>query len=796
MGNKKETNRATGDKKEKKQAHPIRRALGWFFTLPLPVALGLFLWLGKRWVFSLWAELDVNEVIYQLNAPLEGTGNGMIGSFIISDVVPTIIVSIAVSILLFLLKTRLKGEGKTWYKTIRVIVPLLGLALFAYSFHGFWVRMDVGGYIADQMNTSTFIEDYYVAPADAQLTFPEKKRNLIMIYLESMEVTYADPEHGGAFPQNAIPELTALAEENEDFSGSDDTLNGGRVLPGTGFTMGAMFGISTGLPLKTDVKGITKDFVKENNLFEGNDMSTQEHFYDKVDAIGDVLAAEGYNQIFLLGSNASFGGRRLFFNIHGDYSIRDYNYAKQNGWIDPDYSVFWGYEDEKLFEYARNLLLDPEMGREPFNLTLLTVDTHFEDGYVCRLCGNEFGDNQYANVMACSSRQVAEFVEWCQQQDFYENTTIVITGDHTTMDHDFCENVPEDYLRRTYTSIINAAKTPADPARRRDYSTLDIFPTALSAMGVEIPGGRLGLGTDLFSSTDTLIEELGSDYVYTEIRRRSSFMESLSDIDLFGAAKDKKGINPVGTLSLTGIDDAGNATFLLNDIKDLNANIKSATLELYLTASADPENPDILSSVEMTPVSDKVYTATVPLDGHALGDLSVRASIVAKTGGTAKLADKHDLRFIVTDPHIYFREIPGLLEDGNHSLLLSVRGDASDALSDQLREDLHALGLQEELTSGCSYYAMISGDQIIENYSPSEKISETTALPDGAELLLISAGTSSGDTATIKLDGHHRSLNKRGINIVLYDHAESQLLDQVSFDTHELLSDGTYKCTR
>ena len=59
---------------------------------------------------------------------------------------------------------------------------------------------------------------------------------------------------------------------------------------------------------------------------------------------------------------------------------------------------------------------------------MLTVDTHFEDGYVCDECDDTFGDNQYANVMACSSRRVAEFVKWVQSQDFYENTTIVISG--------------------------------------------------------------------------------------------------------------------------------------------------------------------------------------------------------------------------------------------------------------------------------------------------------------------------------------------------------------------------------
>ena len=80
------------------------------------------------------------------------------------------------------------------------------------------------------------------------LTFPERKRNLIYIYLESMENTYSSTENGGAFEQNVIPELTELSLQNENFSGDDQTLNGGYAMPGATWTIGAMFAQSTGLP--------------------------------------------------------------------------------------------------------------------------------------------------------------------------------------------------------------------------------------------------------------------------------------------------------------------------------------------------------------------------------------------------------------------------------------------------------------------------------------------------------------------------------------------------------------------
>lgn len=187
----------------------------------------------------------------------------------------------------------------------------------------------------------------------------------------------------------------------------------------------------------------------------------------------------------------------MYFTDHGNYDIIDYQYAVENGWIPEDYYVWWGYEDSYLFEFAKEQLWDLSSQEEPFNLTMLTVDTHFEDGYVCEKCEDTYGDDQYANVMSCSSKQIAEFIQWIQKQDFYENTTIVLAGDHLTMDSDFCEDVSFDYERKTYVSYINSA-AEAEINTSRTYTTFDHFPTTLAALGTQIEGNRLGLGTNLF----------------------------------------------------------------------------------------------------------------------------------------------------------------------------------------------------------------------------------------------------------------------------------------------------------
>lgn len=470
-----------------------------------------FIGFGALWGLTTWGEIDIDEIIFQLQMPLEGTGNGMLLDYAVKGILPVFFVVGAY----ILLAVRSRNSR---YR-MRVVAGCLAAVLLSVVLirRYVWERLHVEEWFAGQADQSMFIQDNYVSTADVKLTFPEQKRNLIYIYLESMEVTFADRDSGGAFPENVIPELTVLARDNEDFSGSSDALNGGIVYVGTSFTTGGMFAQTTGLPLKISIGK--------------NNMDTQESFFPGIKGLGDILQEEGYKQVLMIGSNATFGGRRLYYREHGDFEIDDYLYAKEQGWIPEDYKVFWGYEDEKLFAFAKKRLTEMAAEDAPFHLTLLTVDTHFEDGYVCRLCKDEFGENQYANVIACSSRQVAAFVDWIRKQDFFENTTVILAGDHTTMDKDFCAEIDSSYRRKAYVAYINAAAQPADPAKTRTYATLDAFPTTLAALGVQIEGNRLGLGTNLFSEKETLSEKYGDYYERVELGKRSAFLEYLEKTD-------------------------------------------------------------------------------------------------------------------------------------------------------------------------------------------------------------------------------------------------------------------------
>ena len=122
---------------------------------------------------------------------------------------------------------------------------------------------------------------------------------------------------------------------------------------------------------------------------------------------------------------------------------------------------------------------------------------------------------------------VAEFVGWLQEQPFADNTTIVLTGDHLGMQTSYYDNIitQPDYQRTVYNVFINSAVKPVTSTGRL-FSSFDMYPTTLAAMGVKIDGDKLALGTNLFSDSETLVEKYGTiEALNSELAKRSSFYE-------------------------------------------------------------------------------------------------------------------------------------------------------------------------------------------------------------------------------------------------------------------------------
>lgn len=464
-----------------------------------------------EWLYDTFGHLSMDEIIFHLKVPMEGTNTDIVWDCLKQCLWKVIIpVGIISFMLIYPMVKDLKIVHKinTSERKRTVFVSLsISILILVVSINKILKTTDIPQYIENQYNESKLIANEYVRPEKTKLEFPEEKRNLIYIFLESMETTYYSKEDGGLSKKDLIPEISKLAKENLNFSDTSG-LGGAYTLYGTTWTVGAMSAQTAGVPLKISI--------------DDNALSEYSVFLEGAHSIGEILEENGYHNFLLLGSDATFGGRRNLFTQHGSYEIWDFESAMAENRITE--KIWWGYTDNLLFEFAKEKILTLSKQDEPFNFTMLTADTHFSDGYECSDCPHKW-DEQYKNVISCSSKKVGEFIKWIQKQEFYDNTTIVIAGDHLTMQSNFFElEEGQEYDKRVVNVIINPAVEAVNTSRT--YSTFDLYPTTLAALGVQIEGDRLALGTNLFSNEPTLIEKYGLEYVNKELMKTSRFYDN------------------------------------------------------------------------------------------------------------------------------------------------------------------------------------------------------------------------------------------------------------------------------
>ncbi len=144
-----------------------------------------------------------------------------------------------------------------------------------------------------------------------------------------------------------------------------------------------------------------------------------------------------------------------------------------------------------------------------------------------------------------------------------------------------------------------------------------------------------------------------------------------------------------------------------------------------------------------------------------------------------------------TDPCDY---IETALDDGDYTIFISVKDDAASSLTEEQRKYFESIGLTElsELTYGCSYLAVIdNGNVITEQYQkdPGEEnenddlVSYSGTLHNGTAYTVISGGYHMGNQSSIIIEETERSVNKRGLNIAIYDNEMQRYVTNANFDT-------------
>ncbi len=299
-------------------------------------------------------------------------------------------------------------------------------------------------------------------------------KNLVMVFLEGFENTYTDPS---VFP-NLTPNILALNDQGWQLKNLSQ-------LNGTGWTMAGLVSSLCGTPL-----------LFESGIGRNNIMFTD--FLDRAVCLPDVLRSAGYDQTFLGGASLEFGGKGNFFEQHSFDQV--YGRSELSERLpDPSYLGKWGLYDDSLFDLAVQEFERLSENAEPFNLTLLTVDTHHPSGEASRSCP-KYGevDNSILHAVHCTDYLVGRFVERLQSSPAYSDTLIVLMSDHLAMRNDAFPLFPQDYERRLYFNVLNSGREGSSAVLA---TPMDVAPTILSLLGVRHNSTFLA-GEDISSMPD------------------------------------------------------------------------------------------------------------------------------------------------------------------------------------------------------------------------------------------------------------------------------------------------------
>lgn len=466
------------------------------FAKPLAYLLGCLLYGVSDWLTDEFGSVTVDQVLYHLSFGASGLLNSdpeLFWRFVRRGVALPVTLGLGLwGADAFITYSRVHGVTATWARIGAALGAVgrglgrgghVAVALGHRVFHHrlpVWVAVAGALYFAHSFSLVSYVSQYfgpdyfsgsYVDPRE--VVRPPAKghpKNLVLIYVESLENTYSDP---ALFGRDLLARLHALkargAVSFEDY----------QQMPGAHFTIAGIVSSQCGMPLKSLA------------MFSGNEQGEQvARFLPRATCLGDILAHQGYSNTFLNGSSLEFAGVGKF--------LADHHYKKVVGreeWVGlgekQETMSGWGLFDDDLFRHARGELTMLMKAGRPFNLTLLTIDTHHPYGQLSTRCRRD-GYSDFEGIVECTANQVAEFIEYIEKNGWLDKVAVVVQGDHLAMGNTSYDKLISNPHRTVFNLLMTGKRKLSKNTEQVTH--FDMLPTILDLMGFKVEGERAGLG--------------------------------------------------------------------------------------------------------------------------------------------------------------------------------------------------------------------------------------------------------------------------------------------------------------
>lgn len=328
------------------------------------------------------------------------------------------------------------------------------------------------------------LADYYKVPEKDEeklnfvRRFPKKdigidfEPNVILVVMES----FASYKTGLLDnPIDAGPHVTKLAKDGMYFSEYYVPVEG---------TARSMFALMSGVADLSQYKTASRNpmIVSQNVIMN---------------------AFKNYEKYYFLGGSANWGNIRGVFsnNVSGIKIFEEGEYTE-------DRTDVWGLSDYHLFKEAVRVFNERDQ-KKPF-FAVVQSSSYHRPYTIPKVPGFEeltkteeelkhagFISNQEYNSFRFSDYSFGQFIEWAKEQDWYENTLIVVTGDHGVPDNGAPFRVPsrvqlESAPFHVPLVFYNKKLIPKPVVLDKAASEMDVLPTIAGFLGIEYANQAMG----------------------------------------------------------------------------------------------------------------------------------------------------------------------------------------------------------------------------------------------------------------------------------------------------------------
>lgn len=422
----------------------------WVWALFLFV---LLLECAMKWIYGQFKRINLDEIALVLQVGMGGVDDNLLWSFFKRVILRAMGWSIVLAAVYNVFYN---------YKIVRYTLFAVVFGILCGRFIN--TNVQFGSFLYH--TKSDFYEREYVHPNSVKISFP-RKRNVLMIALESIEKSYADKKMFGK--KGLTPHITKLEDNHISFEQYEQ-------LAGLTHTIAAITGMTTGLPMfYTNYKNIEKMVGAHG--------------------IGKIFTANGYKTYSFFPASGRFSLKENFLRRMGFDTVYDGERLLSMLDYELDVKPFDGIDDGTLFKMTKPMIKEIIQKQEPYFILMETINVHSE-GYFTQVCRDMgFKQENLIDIIKCEDKLITDFVKWFRKQD--PTAVVILINDHIAhMCIDGLEQLEEVEERPLANAFINTNAFYGVDIHR-PVAAFDFFPTIIEAAGGKIAGCRLGLGTSL-----------------------------------------------------------------------------------------------------------------------------------------------------------------------------------------------------------------------------------------------------------------------------------------------------------